>query len=137
MSQQPIDPKAWLDAVDEQWNSHNLDGAMAFFTDEATARFIPPLPGAPEVAYGQEQIRPIVQSLFPGFHVHSTNHKLAGNRVTWSAEASNDAFRQMGIGSVTAEGEAILEGNQMSAFTIAFTPETVRKLQAALAAVPV
>lgn len=27
------------------WNGHNLDGAMAFFTDEATARFIPPAVG--------------------------------------------------------------------------------------------
>lgn len=131
-----IDPKAWLDEVDRQWNGHNLEGAMAFFTEDAVARFIPPLPGAPDVLRGKEQIRNAVQSLLPGFHVISTNHEREADRVTWSAEASNDAFRQMGIETVTAQGEAILRGDKMTSFTIAFSPETVARLQAAVAAAP-
>ena len=133
MNNGQLDPKRWLDGVDALWNSHNLEGVIDTFTNDAVVKFVPPPPGAPEVATGKEQIRPIIASLLPGFHVESTNHQLAGDRVTWNATASNDAFRSLGIDSVDASGEAMLRGEKIESFTITFTPETLARLQAAMA----
>jgi hypothetical protein len=137
MNNGQLNPKTWLDAIDDLWNGHNLDGVMDTFTDDAVVKFVPPPPGAPEVATGKAQIRSIIASLLPGFRVQSTNHRLAGDRVTWIATASNDAFRSIGVDSVDASGEAALSGERIRAFTITFTPETLARLQAAMASATV
>jgi hypothetical protein len=130
---QKIDPKIWLDAVDAQWNAHNLDAVTAFFTDDAVVRFVPPLPGAPDPIVGKAQIRTVIGSLLPGFHVKSSDHQMNDNQVNWQATASNDAFRGLGLNSVSGSGEAVLDGDKIKSFTIEFTQETVAQLQSAMA----
>ncbi|MGH2544877.1 MAG: hypothetical protein ACRDIB_18960, partial [Ardenticatenaceae bacterium] len=63
MNTQPLNPKAWLDAVDEQWNSHNVEGILETFTDDGVLCFAPPLPDAPEGATGKAQIRALLEPL--------------------------------------------------------------------------
>jgi hypothetical protein len=143
MSNLEIDPKEWLDAVDARWNEHDLEGAMEFFTPDATAEFVPPLPNAPTVYKGKDAILAVIQGILPGFQVESYNHRLDDNRLIWKATASADMFRRLGLDTVSANGEAILSLEdertssgrpRMQSFKITFTPETVSRMQAAMQA---
>lgn len=67
---------------------------------------------------------------------HREQVALTGYTFAWQAEASSDAFRQLGIDSVTAGGEAIVQMGKLKAFTMTLTPETLAERSAALASSP-
>jgi ketosteroid isomerase-like protein len=119
---------------DAAWNAHDVEGVLAFFTDDAVVRMEPSPPDDEfgGVYSGKEQIRAgFVEPLMAGFHVDSNDdYRVAedqegGQRVTWSAMLSADLFRQMGAEPpVEATGEAVLEGDKFKSFTaIARLPE--------------
>ena len=120
------DPVSVLKDYDAAWNAHDVEGVMAFFTDDALVRMEPPPPDEFGGVYsGKEQIRAgFVEPLMAGFHVESSNHQVAGyqegvgERVIWTAIVSGDIFRQMGAERpVESAAEAILEGDKIRAFT--------------------
>ena len=125
------DPVSVVKDYDAAWNAHDVEGVMAFFTDDAVVRMEPPPPDEFGGVYtGKEQIRAgWVEPLISGFHVDSSDHQVAGHqegvgdRVIFAASVSGDFFRQMGAEPpVEATGEAILEGDKIKAFT-ATNPE--------------
>jgi ketosteroid isomerase-like protein len=120
------DPVSVLKDYDAAWNAHDVEGVMAFYTDDAIVRMEPPPPDEFGGVYrGKEQIRAgFVEPLMAGFHVESSNHQVAGHqegvgeRVIWTATVSGDIFRQMGAEPpVESAAEAILEGDKIRAFT--------------------
>ncbi len=122
------------DSFDAAWNAHDLERVMAHFTDDAVVRMIPPMPDAPEAFHGKSEIRQFVADMLPGFRVQSANIKEEGERLTWLATVSNDAFRQLGVASMQANCVALVRGGKVHAFTPTFTEESVARLQAAQAA---
>ena len=113
------DPVSVVKDYDAAWNAHDVEGVMAFFTDDAIVRLEP---GA--VFSGKEQIRAgYVEPFMPGFHVDSSGHQVTGDqeggqRVTWRAMVSSDFFRQIGEEPpVERIGEAVVEGEKFKAFT--------------------
>src|SRR5215203_2553852 len=76
------DPLSVLKDHDAAWNAHDVEGVMAFFTDEALVRMEPPPPDEFGGVYsGKEQIRAgFVEPLMAGFHVESSNHQVAGHQ---------------------------------------------------------
>ena len=115
-----------LKDYDAAWNAHDVEGVMAFFTDDALVRMESPPPDEFGGVYsGKEQIRAgFVEPLMAGFHVQFTNHQVAGyqegvgERVIWTAMVSGDIFRQMGAEPpVESAAEAILEADKIKAFT--------------------
>jgi ketosteroid isomerase-like protein len=120
------DPVSVVKDFDAAWNAHDVEGVMAFFTDDAVVRMEPPPPDEFGGIYsGKEQIRAgFVEPLMAGFHVESRGHQVAGHqegvgdRVIWTAMVSGDIFRQMGAEPpVESAVEAILEGDKIKAFT--------------------
>src|SRR5215212_7416040 len=117
---------------DAAWNAHDVEGVMAFFTDDAVVRMEPPPPDDElgGVYSGKEQIRAgFVEPLMGGFHVESRDHQVAGHqegvgeRVVWIAMVSGDLFRQMGVEPpVESSGEALVQGDKIKFFT-ATNPE--------------
>lgn len=116
---------------DAIWNSNNLEAVMERFADDAVVRSIPPLPGAPDQFVGKAQIRGFVQMLMVNFHVESKNFKQDGDRVTWYATVTSDSIRGMGVDSMDADCEAVVQNGKIKSFTPAFTQETLARLAAA------
>jgi ketosteroid isomerase-like protein len=127
------DPVSVVKDFDAASNARDVEGMIAFFTDDAVAKLEPSPPDEFGGVYtGKEQIRAgFVEPLMAGFHVDSNDdYRVAedqegGQRVTWSAMLSADLFRQMGAEPpVEATGEAVLEGDKFKSFTaIAMLPE--------------
>jgi ketosteroid isomerase-like protein len=129
--QSMADPVSVLKDFDAAWNAHDIEGVLAFFTDDAVVRMEPPPPDEFGGVYtGKEQIRVgFVEPLMPGFHVEARDHQVAGHqegvgdRVIWTAMVSGDVFRQMGAEPpVASAAEAVLEGDKIKSFT-ATNPE--------------
>jgi hypothetical protein len=120
------DPLSVINDFDAAWNTHDVEGVMAFLADDAVVRIEPPPPDEFGGVYtGKEQIRAsFVEPLMPGFHVESRDHQVAGHqegvgdRVIWASTLSGDLFRHMGgeppIESTT---EAVLQGDKIKSFT--------------------
>ena len=116
-----------LKDYDAAWNAHDVEGVLAFFTDDAVVRMEPPPPDDElgGVYSGKEQIRAgFVEPLMAGFHVESRDHQLAGDqegvgeRVVWIAMVSGDLFEQMGVEPpVESSAEAIVEGEKIKSFS--------------------
>jgi len=116
-----------LKDYDAAWNAHDVEGVMAFFTDDAVVRMEPSPPDDEfgGVYSGKEQIRAgFVEPLMAGFHVESRDHQLAGDqegvgeRVVWIAMVSGDLFEQMGVEPpVESSAEAIVEGEKIKSFS--------------------
>ena len=127
------DPVSVVKDFDAASNARDVEGMIAFFTDDAVAKLEPCPPDEFGGVYtGKEQIRAgFVEPLMAGFHVDSNHdYRVAedqegGQRVTWNAMLSADLFRQMGAEPpVEATGEAVLEGDKFKSFTaIARLPE--------------
>jgi ketosteroid isomerase-like protein len=125
--EQPMaDPVSVLKDFDAAWNAHDIEGVLAFFTDDAVVRMEPPPSDEFGGVYtGKEQIRAgWVEPLMPGFHVESRDHQVAGHqegvgdRVIWTAMVSGDFFRQMGAESpVVSPAEAVIQGDKIKFFT--------------------
>ncbi len=125
------DPVAVIKDYDAAWNAHDVEGVMAFFTDDAVFRMEPAPPDEFGGVYtGKEQIRAgVVEPLMPGFHVESSDHRVVGHqegggeRVTWTALVSGDFFEQMGAETpVKSTAEAVVEGDKLKSHT-AINPE--------------
>jgi ketosteroid isomerase-like protein len=112
---------------DAAWNAHDVEGVLAFFTDDAVVRMEPSPPDDEfgGVYSGKEQIRAgFVEPLMAGFHVESRDHQLAGHqegvgeRVIWMAMVSGDIFEQMGAEPpVESSAEAIVQGEKIKSFS--------------------
>jgi hypothetical protein len=76
------DPVSVVKDYDAAWNAHDVEGVMAFFTDDAVVRMEPPPPDEFGGVYtGKEQIRAgWVEPLISGFHVDSSDHQVAGHQ---------------------------------------------------------
>jgi hypothetical protein len=120
------DPVSVLKDYDAAWNAHDVEGVMAFFTDDAVVRLEPAPPDEFGGVYrGKEQIRAgYVEPTMAGFHVESRDHQVVGHQegveesVTWTAMVSGDFLRQMDAEPlVEANAEAVLQGNKLKSFT--------------------
>ena len=76
------DPVAVIKDYDAAWNAHDVEGVMAFFSDDAVFRMEPAPPDEFGGVYtGKEQIRAgVVEPLMPGFHVESSDHRVVGHQ---------------------------------------------------------
>jgi hypothetical protein len=116
---------------DALWNVDNLEAVIERFTDDAVVRTVPPLPGAPEQFVGKAQIRGFVQLLMGNFHVDSRKFKQNGDRVTWFATVTSDSIRGLGVASMDADCEAIIQNGKVKSFIPSFTQDTLARLAAA------
>ena len=137
MEHSTADPVSVIKDFDAAWNAHDLEGVMAFFTDDAVVRMEPPSPDESGGVYtGKEQIRAgFVEPLLAGFHVESRDHQVTGHqegvgdRVIWTAMVSGDAFGQTGADlPLKSPAEAFIQGDKIRCFT-ATLPEMPEEFQ--------
>jgi len=118
-------------AFHEANNDHDMDAMLAFFTDDAVANF----PGqSPDVYAGKEQIRTWLQNDFAdNIHIDVENLQVAGDKLTWIGKISTDSLRELGIDSLESIGEAVVQEGKIKSFTATFPPESLAKLECAIA----
>lgn len=133
-----INPAYVVGLLDGAWNTNSVEGALAAFSDDATVRLMPPPPPPlPGVYTGRDEIRRFIEAFIPGFHVDSNSFQGSGDTVTWRWTATGDGFRQMGADPAAGAGEAVLDGYKVREFVVTFSQETLAKMQAAGAVIPV
>ncbi len=125
------DPVSVIKDFDAAWNAHDIEGVLAFFTDDAVVKIEPPPPDEFGGVYtGKEQIRAgWVEPLMAGFHVDSRDHQVAGHqegvgdRVIWTAMVSGEAFGQERAESpLESPAEALVQGDKIRFFTATIPP---------------
>ena len=128
------DPASVAPALIRAYNAHDLDAVTALFIDDAVFTVLP----QGIVLTGKAQIRAALQGAFAqNSSLRMVAYpQISGGKVTWSVQASNDAWRQLGIDRLLNTNEAIVRGGKITSFTVGLTPEAVARLQAALAAQP-
>ncbi len=129
------DPASLIKALTDAMNAGNVDAAVAFYMDTATQTQQPPPTGQSGVRTGKEQIRGFIKGLLDDhFNVELSNLKVAGDKVTYTCTFSTDTYRKMGIAPLVTVEEAVFEGGKIKSQTITVTPESLAKIQAAMAA---
>jgi len=115
------------------YNAHDMDATLALFADDAVMNF--PGQPPPNVLTGKEQIRTAFSLGDFAYNVHQVllveSLKVVGGKVTWSAKGSADFLQKLGIASLDAMGEAVIQEGKIKSFTAIFPPESLAKLNAA------
>jgi hypothetical protein len=136
MSTEAITPNeavALVNALNDACNADDVDRALAFFADDAVVKTLPPPPSGQAVWTGTEQVRAFLQwQADEHFHVASRNIQVTGNTITWDSTGAMDSFRRMGLESIEVAVEAVVQAGKITAFTGTLSPETQRKVEAAM-----
>ena len=131
----PPDPASLIKDLVGVLNAGNVDAAMAFFADNATQTQTPPPSGTSGVRTGKEQIRGFYKGLVDDhFGVELSNLKSAGDKVTYTCTFSTDTYKKMGVAPLVTLEEAVFEKGKIKSQTINLSPESLAKIQAAMAA---
>ncbi len=119
-------------AVKEQ----DVQELMEFFDDGALLRIEPSLPGSVIENYrGKERIQNWWQEFFANHGtIDAGNYRASGSQVSFDATISSDRFAAIGVDPVQANVQASLDGNTVRSLTITYTPESVKRIQEAVAA---
>ncbi|CAG0943245.1 hypothetical protein ANRL1_01259 [Anaerolineae bacterium] len=131
----PPDPMAVIKSLSDALNAGNVDAVMAFFADDATQTQTPPPAGTSGVRTGKEQIRGFFAGMIAGkFSGELSNLKVTGDKITYTSTFSTDTYRKLGVAPLVAAEEAVFEKGKIKSQTITVTPESLAKIQAAMAA---
>ena len=136
VSSQGTDPASVVQAYIRAVNSHNVDAVLAVYADDAVHEVIPPPPGAQSVYIGKAQIRQFYQQTVVN-HDHLEvvgTPQVVGDKVMYTKRIASDSFRRLGLATLDASIVAIVQGGKFLSYTAAFTPDSLAKLQAAIAA---
>jgi len=144
---QQADPVEVLHAFEVQLNAHNMDGAIALFTDDAvvydpttiscsggTGYFCEP---SLSTSYtSKTQIRGWLQYLAQvDIEVREVGvPQTTGNNVTWTWQVSNNGYRNLNIAPLVGAGEAVVQGNLIRYLGFRLSTDSIETLHAALAA---
>jgi len=131
----PPDPASLIKSLSDALNAGNVDAVMAFFADDATQTQTPPPSGTSGVRTGKEQIRGFFQGMIADkFSGELSNLKVTGDKITYTSTFSTDTYRKLGVAPLVVVEEAVFERGKIKSQTITVTPESLAKIQAAMAA---
>jgi quercetin dioxygenase-like cupin family protein len=135
-----MDPAAVVQAYIRAVNAHNVDAVLALYANDAVHEVMPPPPGATGVYIGKAQIRQFYQQTAAN-HDHLAvvgTLRVVGNKVIYTKRITSDSFRRLGIATpLDAFIVAVVRAGKFTSYTAVFTPASVAKLQAAVAAASV
>ena len=122
-------PLALAQAVVAAENAHDVDAAVALFAEDAVAT----LPQYTRTT--PDGIRAWQQELADQ-HFHGTlvAPRVDGDRVSWTGHIWLDPLRGLGIAPLAGQWDIVVRDGRIKAFTFAFSPEGMARLQAAIAA---
>lgn len=126
---------ATIKSLSAALNAGNVDAALAFFADDATQTQTPPPTGTTGIRTGKEQIRAFLAGMIADkFNGEVSSFQVAGDKVSYTATFSTDTYRKMGVAPLVAAEEVVIDKGKIKSHTITITPESLAKIQAAMAA---
>ena len=125
---------AWTDAL----NAGDLEGALSYLSDDAVLTFIPPpIPGDDGIFSGQEEIGGWYQGLVAANGVSTMSDcQVEGETVTCLNSYTDADLEGMGVGSLEFEWVAMLRDGKIQGYTVTMTPESLAKMETAMATLP-
>jgi hypothetical protein len=122
------DPASVARAFIDAENRHDVEGAVALFTDDAV------VVDARGRLTTRAEIRQWQSDLAAGnFAATMGTPTVAGDRVTFTGTVALDSLRAMGFDALDAAWDLTITQGRIKAFNFAFSPESAARLQAAAA----
>jgi hypothetical protein len=135
---QNTDPESVAGALVEALMAKDVDAAMALLADEAAITVVPPPQGTSGVFVGKAEIRVWYEQLVAwNFRAEISNFQAEGDKATWTTKAWADPFEPLGILPLDYHAEGMFQEGKILSYTDTMTAESLAKLQAAMAALPV
>jgi hypothetical protein len=135
---QDTDPESVAGALMEALMAKDIDAAMALVADDAVVTVIPPPTGTSGVFTGKEEIRAWYEQLVAwNFRAEMSNFQVNGDKATWTTKAWADPFEPLGILPLEYHADGVFQNSKIASYTDTMTEESVAKLTAAMAALPV
>ena len=132
---QETDPAKVLNALADALNAGDIDAAMTLYAPDAVLNIVPPPPGLPGTYTGLEEIRGWLEILV-GMNLKIEGVEILqveGDKVKIKVKASSDFARGFNMAFMEYTEEHIIQGGKIKGYTVTTTPETMEKLQAAMA----
>ncbi|MBL7183251.1 MAG: nuclear transport factor 2 family protein [Anaerolineae bacterium] len=136
---QETDPASVVTALYEACNAGDVDAALALFTDDAVVKLVPALPpGSPDTYTGKEELRAWLEGLVAmNWEGEFEILQVEGDTVTTRLTSWADPTREIGIAPLVATEVYTVQDGKIKGFTWTLSDESLAKVQAALAALPV
>lgn len=129
---QDSDPQAVVKALEAAANNHDLEAAVALFTDDAVIQIRPEAAGGTYT--GKQQIRQWFEGLYAtNFRITVNIDNVQGDTVTTRSTISSDALRGLGLVSLEGIEQYTVQNGKLTALTFTYTDESLARLQAAIA----
>ena len=132
---QETDPVKVLNALADSLNAGDVDTAMTLYAPDAVLNIVPPPPGLPGTYTGLKEIRGWLEILV-GMNLKIEGVEILqveGDKVKIKVKASSDFARGFNMAFMEYTEEHIIQGGKIKGYTVTTTPETMEKLQAAMA----
>jgi len=132
---QETDPAKVLNTLADSLNAGDVDTAMTLYAPDAVLNIVPPPAGLPGTYTGLKEIRGWLEVLVGmNFKIEGVEIlKVEGDKLNVRVKSSSDFARGFNIAFLEHMEEHIIQGGKIKGYTTAFTPETMEKLQAAMA----
>lgn len=129
-------PSATVMGMVERMNAGDLEGAMAYWADDAVVYFFGLPPTGTEIYKGKEQIRSV-------FEENVTSHlqwevdirSISGDEVNSRAKTWHDFTRQLGVAPIEATEVYLIHDGKIVTYGWTVTEESLARLKPALAEV--
>ena len=130
----PIPPAAVVLAGVEPLNAGDVEGALAYWADDATVRLVGVPPDVPDTYTGKEQVRAWFKDLVAAhFEIQVEVLKVEGDTVTTNTQTWQDTTRALGVAPLVATEVYVIEGGTIASLTWTISDESLARLQAAMA----
>jgi len=132
---QETDPAKVLNALADSLNAGDVDTAITLYAPDAVFHIVTPPVGLPGTYTGLKEIRGWLEVLVGmNFKIEGVEIlKVEGDKLNVRVKSSSDFARGFNIAFLEHMEEHIIQRGKIKSHTSAFTPETMEKLQSAMA----
>jgi hypothetical protein len=124
-----------VEVMAKSLNAGDVEGALAYFTDNATVKLNGVPPDMPDGYRGKTRIRQWFKDLLAAhFEIKVEVQKVEGDTVTSKTSTWQDTTRQLGVAPLVATEVYEIKNGKIASLTWTISPESLAKLQAALPA---
>ncbi len=115
------------------FSAADLDGALAYWADDARVKLIGVPPGEPDTYEGKQQLRVWFESLFAEhFEIQEELIQAEGDTLTVKALSWSDPTRHLGVAPLEATEVYVVKNGKIASLMWTISPESQAKLQAAM-----
>lgn len=115
----------------------DIDGALAYYSEDHVGALIPAPPGGSGIIRGNDEERARMEEVYALNPSHEIwDCETSGNTTTCAASYEGDDTRSMGIGPIEFVIEFVVEDGLITSDTWTMTDESLAALEAVMAALP-